>query len=191
MLAKAPACASDALIVDLEDSVPVDDKARARGIAQEYIASHGGTHVLYVRVNATGTGLLEADLDAVVHPGLAAIRLPMTDSAQTVQTVDRLLFDFEAKRGMPTGGFRICPSLETARGAWFAFDICSASPRINAVSCGTAQDGDLQADLGYQWSPEGNEVLYVRSHVLLAAKAAGVQPRISCRSCAIRRCAIA
>ncbi len=175
MMAKAPKSGADALIIDLEDSVPVAEKERARGIAQDFIASHGASNVLYVRVNAIGTGLLEADLDAIVRPGLSVVRLAMTDSAETVREVDRMITALEKKHGIPEGTVRITPSLETARGCWFAFDICSASPRVNAVSCGTAQDGDLQADLGYTWSPEGHEVLYVRSHVLLAAKAAGVK----------------
>jgi citrate lyase subunit beta/citryl-CoA lyase len=174
MLGKAPRSGADALILDLEDSVPVAEKARARDIAHDYIGLNGSRHVLYVRVNAISTGWLEADLEAIVRPGLAAVRLAMTDSAATVREVDRLIGEREARAGMPPGSVRICPSLETARGVWNAHEICAASPRVNAVSCGTAQDGDLQADLGYQWSPEGTEVLYVRSRVLLAAKAAGV-----------------
>ena len=79
MLAKAPKSGADALIIDLEDSVPVAEKDRARGIAQEFITSHGASNVLYVRVNAIGTGLLEADLDAIVRPGLSVVRLAMTD----------------------------------------------------------------------------------------------------------------
>ena len=69
----------------------------------------------------------------------------------------------------------ISPSLESARGVWFAYEILSASPRVRSVTCGTAQDGDLQTDLGYTWSAEGNEMLYLRSRVLLAARAAGVE----------------
>lgn len=175
MLAKAHTYGADALILDLEDSVPVSEKARARELAHEYIAKHGTTSTLYVRVNALHTGMLEPDLDAVAIEGLAAIRLPKTDSAAMIQTVDRLLGSLESRRGLAPNTVRITPSLESAKGVWFAYDILSASSRINGASCGTAQDGDLQADLGYTWTPEGNEVLYVRSRVLLAAKAAGIQ----------------
>ena len=174
MLAKATACGADALIVDLEDSVPVEERPRARELAKAFIAEHGARHVLYVRVNPLARGMREDDLEAVVVQGLAAIRLPKTESADTIREVDRLLTEIESRRGLPPGCIRITPSLESAKGVWFAYEILSASPRINAASCGTAQDGDLQADLGYTWTPEGNEVLYVRSRVLLAAKAAGV-----------------
>lgn len=175
MLAKATSYGADALIIDLEDSVPVAEKHRARVLAREFIDQHKSGNTLYVRVNALHTGLLEEDLEAVTVDGLAAIRLPKAESADTVRTVDALLTDVERRRGLATGRVRITPSLESAKGVWFAYEILSASPRINAASCGTAQDGDLQADLGYTWTPEGNEVLYVRSRVLLAAKAAGVQ----------------
>ena len=175
MLAKAHTYGADALILDLEDSVPVAEKAKARELAQEYIRKHGGTSTLYVRVNSLQSGMLEQDLDAVAIDGLAAIRLPKTDSADIIQRVDRLLGTLESRRGLSPNALRITPSLESAKGVWFAYDILSASTRINAASCGTAQDGDLQADLGYTWTPEGNEVLYVRSRVLLAAKAAGIQ----------------
>lgn len=175
MLAKAATYGADALILDLEDSVPLDAKPRARELAREYLGSHSTGPGLYVRVNSEQTGMLEADLDAVVTAGLTAIRLPKTESAQTIGRVSALLTDLERSRGLPQNSIHICPSLESARGVWFAYEILSASPRILAASCGTAQDGDLQADLGYTWTPEGEEVLYVRSRVLLAAKAAGVQ----------------
>jgi len=175
MLAKACSYGADAVLLDLEDSVPFDAKSRARVLARDFIAGHKNDSILYVRVNALQSGMLEDDLDAIGMDGLAAIRLPKTESADTVRTVDALLTDLEKRRGLERGSIRICPSLESARGVWFAYEILSASARVNAAGCGTAQDGDLQADLGFTWTPEGNEVLYVRSRVLLAAKAAGVQ----------------
>ena len=175
MLAKAPSYGADALIFDVEDSVPVAEKAKARDLARESIGKLKGEQTMFVRVNALQTGLLQDDLDAIVTEGLAEIRLPMADSAETIRTVDAMLTAAEMKRGLPPGSIGICPSLETAKGIWFVYDILSASTRIHSVGCGTAQDGDLQTDLGYTWTAEGNEVLYVRSRVLLAAKAAGVQ----------------
>ena len=86
-----------------------------------------------------------------------------------------MLAALEQKRGLTHGSIGIEVGLESARGVWFAYEIVSASPRIRSVMVGTAQDGDLQTDLGYTWTPEGNEVLYVRSRVLLAARAAGVE----------------
>ena len=88
------------------------------------------------------------------------------------RTVNRMLTSLEQKCGLKAGSIGIGPSLESAKGAWFAYEILSASLRIFSVTAGTAQDGDLQTDLGYQCTPEGDEVLYVRSRILLAARAA-------------------
>ena len=175
MLEKAPSYGADALVFDLEDSVPVTEKPKARELAREYIGMHRAATVIHVRVNALQTGMLEDDLHAVVVEGLAGVRLPKAESAETIRKVDALITALENRRGLRPGSVGIGPSLESAKGVWFAYEILSASPRITSVTCGTAQDGDLQTDLGYTWTPEGDEVLYLRSRVLLAARAAGVE----------------
>lgn len=175
MLAKSPTYGADALIFDLEDSVPVAEKPKARVLAREYIGKLKAENVIYVRVNALATGMLREDLDAIAVDGVAGIRLPKAESADEIRTADAMLAEFEKQRGLAPGSIKITPSLESARGVWFAYEIVSASPRVRSVACGTAQDGDLQTDLGYTWTAEGNEVLYLRSRVLLAARAAGVE----------------
>lgn len=175
MLAKAPTYGADALVFDLEDSVPVAEKPRARELAREWIVKHQATCSIHVRVNALQTGMLADDIEAVAVPGLAGIRLPKAEAAETIRAVDAMLTSLEGKRGIAPGTIGIGPSLESAKGAWFAYDILSASRRITSVTAGTAQDGDLQTDLGYTWTAQGDEVLYIRSRVLLAARAAGVE----------------
>lgn len=175
MLTKAPSYGADALIFDIEDSVPIAEKPKARALAREFIGKHKVGSAIYARVNALQTGILEDDLDAIVVDGLVGIRLPKAESADAIRTVDTLLCEFESNRGLTPGSIEISPSLESAQGVWFAYEILSASPRIRSVTAGTAQDGDLQTDLGYTWTAAGDEVLYIRSRVLLAARAAGVE----------------
>jgi citrate lyase subunit beta / citryl-CoA lyase len=175
MLAKAPKYGADALIFDLEDSVPVAEKAKARALARAYIDTHKAGSTIYVRVNGLQTGILADDLESIAVDGLAGIRLPKAESADAVKAVDEMLAELEAERGLAPGSIGISPSLESAKGVWFAFEILSASPRVRSVTAGTAQDGDLQTDLGYTWTAAGDEVLYVRSRVLLAARAAAVE----------------
>lgn len=175
MLTKGPIYGADALIFDLEDSVPVAEKPKARELARQFIDKHKASSTIYVRVNALQTGMLEQDLDAIAVDGLHGIRLPKAESAEAIRAVDAMLTAREHARGLALGKIEISPSLESAKGVWFAYEILSASPRIRSVTAGTAQDGDLQTDLGYTWTAEGNEVLYVRSRVLLAARAAGVE----------------
>lgn len=175
MLAKAPSYGADALIFDLEDSVPVAEKPKARKLAREFIERHQAKGAIYVRVNALQTGRLQEDLEAVAVDGLVGIKLPKAESAEAIRAVDAMLTELERSRGLAQGSIGIGPTLESAKGVWFAYEIASASPRIQSVMPGTAQDADLQADLGYASTPGGNEMLYyIRSRVLLAARAAGV-----------------
>ena len=175
MLANAPTYGADALVFDLEDSVPISEKSKARELAHENIEKHRAGNSIYVRVNALQTGMLEDDLEAIAIEGVVGIRLPKAESAEGIRTLDTMLTEFERKRGLPLNSIGIGPSLESAKGVWFIYEILSASPRVNLASCGTAQDADLQTDLGYIWTAEGNEVLYHRSRIMLAARAAGVQ----------------
>lgn len=175
MLEKAPRYGADALIFDLEDSVPVTEKPKARALAAEYIERHKAVTGCYVRVNALDTGMTAEDIDAIAVDGLVGVKLPKTESADMIHAVDAMLTAAEKKRGLPAGSIGIDVGLESAKGVWFAYEILSASKRVHSVMIGTAQDGDLQTDLGYTWSAEGREVLYARSRVLLAARAAGVE----------------
>jgi len=175
MLAKAPSYGADALMFDLEDSVPVAEKPKARELAREYIARHRAENAIYVRVNDIGTGLTEDDLRAVAVEGLIGVKLPKVEAPETIHAVDAVLTALERERGLAAGAIGLDVGLESAKGVWFAYEILSASPRIHSVMIGTAQDGDLQTDLGYSWSAEGTEVLYLRSRVVLAARAAGVE----------------
>ncbi|MBI3919129.1 MAG: CoA ester lyase [Betaproteobacteria bacterium] len=175
MLAKAPSYGADALILDLEDSVPIAEKPKARALAREFIGKLKASNILYVRVNALQTGMLKDDLEAIVIDGLAGVKHPKAESAETIRSVDAMLTELERRRGLPPGAIGIEVGLESAKGVWFAYEIASASARVRSVMIGTAQDGDLQADLGYTWSADGNEVLYARSRVLLAARAASIE----------------
>jgi len=76
MLAKALSYGADALIFDLEDSVPLAEKPKARELAREYIEKHKANNSIYVRVNSIETGMLQDDLEAVGGDGLAGVKLP-------------------------------------------------------------------------------------------------------------------
>jgi citrate lyase subunit beta/citryl-CoA lyase len=175
MLAKAPRYGADALILDLEDSVPVAQKAKARELARDCLERNRAAVRLYVRINSPEVGMLRDDLDAVVVRGLEGVKLPKAESPETVREVDAALTRLEVERGLAPGAIGIELGLESAKGVWFAYDIVAASPRVRSVMVGTAENGDLQTDLGYIWTAAGDEVLAIRSHVALAAHAAGVK----------------
>jgi citrate lyase subunit beta/citryl-CoA lyase len=175
MLDKAPGYGADALILDLEDSVPLAEKAEARVIARDYLARFAGQGIVtYVRVNALDSGLLEDDLDAIVGPGLEGIQTPKVGAAGTVLELDRRLAALEAARGLEVGAIELFVSLESAAGVFHAHDILSATPRVGSVLIGTAEHGDLQGDMGYVATASEHETAYLRAHVLLAARVAGI-----------------
>ena len=176
VMGKALAGGADAVILDLEDSVPLATKAEARTLVANTIdgaAANPSRPGIYVRVNAASTGLLADDLEAVVRPGLDAVLLSKTenidDVRQTAGSLDRL----EKARGVKAGAVEIILQIENALGVYDCFNLIKASPRVVATCFGSARDGDLQTDLGCSWSIEGTELIYARSKVLLDTRAAG------------------
>ena len=175
VMTKALESGADAVILDLEDSVPVSAKAEARALVAKAIdAAAAASHpAIYVRVNAATTGLLIDDLDAVARPGLDAILLSMAENVGDVQQAAAALERHESQRGMKPGSAEIILQIENALGVYNCFNLIKASPRVVATCFGSARDGDLQTDLGCSWSIEGTELLYARSKVLLDTRAAG------------------
>lgn len=176
VMAKALESGADAVIFDLEDSVPLAAKAQARELVARAIdraAAAAGAPVITVRVNAAATGHLADDLSAVVRPGLNAIFLPKAEHVGEIHTTAALLDRLEAAGGMAAGTVEIIPMLESALGVYRCFDLLQASPRVATSCIGSAQDGDLQTDLACGWSSEGPELMYAKSKVLLDTRAAG------------------
>ena len=176
VMGKALAGGADAVILDLEDSVPLATKAEARTLVAKTIdsaAANPSRPGIYVRVNAAGTGLLADDLEAVVRPGLDAVLLSKTENIDDVRQTAGSLDHLEKARGVKAGTVEIILQIENALGVYNCFNLIKASPRVAATCFGSARDGDLQTDLGCSWSIEGTELLYARSKVLLDTRAAG------------------
>jgi citrate lyase subunit beta/citryl-CoA lyase len=177
VMAKALESGADAVILDLEDSVPVAAKAEARGLVAKVIdgvaAANRSGPAVFVRVNAAATGMLGDDLLAVVRPGLDAIFLPKVETVAEVELATSYLDRYEAARSVHYRTVEIILMIESALGVYRCYDLVNASPRVASACIGVAQDGDLQTDLGCGWSVEGTELLYARSKVLLDTRAAG------------------
>jgi len=176
VMGKALAGGADAVILDLEDSVPLATKAEARTLVAKTIdgaAANPSRPGIYVRVNAASTGLLADDLEAVVRPGLDAVLLSKTENVEDVRQTAGSLDRLEKARGVKAGAVEIILQIENALGVYNCFNLIKASPRVAATCFGSARDGDLQTDLGCSWSIEGTELLYARSKVLLDTRAAG------------------
>jgi citrate lyase subunit beta / citryl-CoA lyase len=172
---KALGYEADGLIFDLEDAVPAADKAAARAMAAEALAQfHGRGPVLTVRINALDTGLSGDDLDAIVGPGLDAVVAPKVETPDDIAVLEALLSQCERRAGLAPGQIEIYPTLETAKGVYHAYPIATCSARVPTLAVAASPGGDSARSLGYVWSKEGTETLYMRSKVLLDARAAGV-----------------
>lgn len=173
---KGVAAGAHALILDLEDAVPETDKDPARRVTRESVERLGrDTNVgVVVRINALDTPHFGADLEAVVRPGLTAVLLPKVYTDTDVHVLDGLLRHFELKAGMQIGTVGVIPSFETAR-ALVNVNAIAGAPRVCSLMAAAAKDADISREVGFTWSPEGLETLYLRSQVVLAARAAGVR----------------
>ena len=174
---KAPKYGPDALILDLEDAVPIAEKAEARQTVRAGIERLRERGVpIVVRVNGVNTGLTGEDVEAIVTAGLVAVAVPKLERVEEVLKVDAWIELFERKAGLPLGTVEILALPETARGIMNAYQLATACPRVGNILGGVgARSGDVTKAIGYKWTRSGLETLYLASHVLLAARAAGIE----------------
>jgi citrate lyase subunit beta/citryl-CoA lyase len=168
---------ADALILDLEDSVPPDAKASARESVVHFLRKNRGgvdRPSLLVRVNAIDEPNFFDDVVAVVAAGAAGIVVPKVETVDDIVATDRLLGWLETQAGRPVGGTLICPILETARAIWSAYELGRASRRIAYMGGWTARGADVERAIGYRTSRGAEETVPLRAYVLMAARAAGV-----------------
>ena len=172
MLTKAAALTPDAFVPDMEDSVPVEEKARAREVTAAFLPELAQRGVLVIpRVNSLDTGLLEDDLAAVVGPHSDGVSVGKIYTPKDVQTIASILARLEQKAGVPVGHTKLVLWMETAMAIVQAYEICAASPRIVAVAFGAE---DFTHDMGIERSADDSEVAVPRSLVCVAARAANV-----------------
>jgi len=164
---------ADAIVLDLEDSVPTREKASARALvrASLAVAGRGGAEVL-VRVN-NDAGLLADDIDASVHPGLDGLAIPKAESGQQIRDISARIDRLERERGVPVGHVRLSLALETPRGLLAAEEIARSSERIATMSVGVE---DYCLELGVEPSADGLEFLYPVAHLVTICKVVGIQP---------------
>ncbi|MGI9667732.1 MAG: HpcH/HpaI aldolase/citrate lyase family protein [Acidimicrobiia bacterium] len=169
MLTKARQRNADAVIIDLEDAVPVDAKDSARQAARDFvIAPPAGASAIYVRVN--GDQNLGLDVEAVAHPNLAGIVIAKAQYMGQVEAADRILFSVEEAHGIPHGTFGVTCLIETAIGLREAFELAS-HPRVNRLGLGEA---DLGADLGIDHAAADSVWDPIRLRIVVDSAAAAI-----------------
>lgn len=176
MLDKAASAGADALILDLEDSVPPDEKDAARALVARKIpelAAKGQRN--WVRINRTAHIYDFEDLKAVVQPGLEGIYISKPCGPEDVHMAACMIAEAETLANIPLGTIKLIPLLETARSLQLCFEIAQM-PRVVGIVGATAKNADVSRALDTIWTPDGRETAYLKSRVVMAARAAGVQP---------------
>lgn len=167
---------ADALILDLEDSVPPAQKVEAREVVRSKLAWLADRKQrTWVRINRSPHLYDFDDILAVVGPYLEGIALSKPGGVEDIDTVSSMLAEAEYRQDVKIGSTLLLPILETARSMQLAFEIAQR-PRVAAITGLSVRNGDVARALGTGWTPEGRESLFLKSRVVMAARAAGKQP---------------
>lgn len=160
----------DGIILDLEDSVSVNEKDAAQFLVRNALRSidfYGCERM--VRINQVPRGI--GDLKFVVPHNVDVILIPKCESAETVLEVDNEVQMLKAEHGIRNEIYYM-PIIESALGVIKSYEIATASPLVCALAVGLE---DYTADIGVERTNEGRESLFARSMIINSAKAAGVQ----------------
>jgi citrate lyase subunit beta/citryl-CoA lyase len=148
-LDKAFGSGADAVILDLEDSIAPERKEQARKAALDFLKraqAKKGRPRLLVRINGLDTGMIDADLDAVVPGAPDAVLFPKAEGGASVIHLDAKLTAREAVAGLPEGHIKIlAQAVESAAGFFLAGNFRDASARLIGLTWGPE---DLSAELG-------------------------------------------
>lgn len=170
-VAKAHTRGADAVQLDLEDSVPVSEKANARKLVQEAAetVSQAGADVV-VRINQP-LRMAVRDLEETISPRVQAITLTKVDSASHVRLLAEIVDELEAERGMTPGHTRFYTLVETADAFFRLEEIAKAHPRVAALGLGGE---DFATSVGMV--PDPDVMLYPKQQSIIACRAAGIMP---------------
>jgi citrate lyase subunit beta / citryl-CoA lyase len=170
---KAHTRGADAIILDLEDSVPVAAKQEARDVVREDMrqCARGGADII-VRINHPSM-MAAKDLERCVWPGLDCIMFPKAESPREVELLDQMIGELEVQRGMRVGSVQLWILIESVLGLHNAQAIALASQRIVAIGLGAE---DFTLDIGVESTPDGRELFFGKAQMIVVARLAGVQP---------------
>lgn len=172
MLDKAFSTNSDAIVPDMEDSVPDSEKTAARALIAEYLPRLRATgRFICPRINSLETGLTAAELEAVVGPDIDAVSIGKITTPTEISEVSQVIGRLERERGLEAGAIGLIPWIETARAIVDCYSICIASRRMIGIAFGAE---DLTNDLGIERVDDDSNLAFARSAVCIAARAAGI-----------------
>ena len=171
---KALGLGADVVILDLEDAVAVSEKKSTRGLINKTLKQSRNCAV-FVRVNAYDTEFCYGDICSIVSENLDGIVLPKLESLEDLRSIDWLLGNLEQERGLLNGSIDLMPIIETAVGLVNIREIARADTRVKRLAFG---GGDYTRDLGMEWTLKEDELLPVRSEMVLASRFGKLEPPV-------------
>jgi citrate lyase subunit beta/citryl-CoA lyase len=170
---KAKVLNADIICFDLEDSVPVNEKAVARQTIVEALAQRTEYKSnVYVRINSFESGLALLDLNTIIRKGIDGIVIPKVNDENEFSKLVDLTSTLEQKKGIEKNSIKLMPSIETAKGVVNAYSIAKTVQRVNALVFGVF---DFLYDMHLDYvENDGIEYAYARNKVPVDARAAGV-----------------
>ena len=173
-LIKAPYLyGADSLMLDLEDAVAVTAKDTARFSLYQALKNvdyRGCERV--VRINGLDTEYWKEDIRCAVAGGADVLRIPKTEDARMVKAVEDAVLAAEREFNRPEGSTLLMAALESAKGVMNAYEVCTSSERMIGIAL---SGGDYTKDLQTKITGTGVELMGARQHMIIAARAAGVQ----------------
>lgn len=164
---------ADSLMLDLEDAVAVTAKDTARFSLYQALKNvdyHGCERV--VRINGLDTEYWKEDIRCAVAGGADVLRIPKTEDAEMVKAVEDAVLAAEREFKRPEGSTLLMAALESAKGVMNAYEVCTSSERMIGIAL---SGGDYTKDLQTKITGTGVELMGARQHMIIAARAAGVQ----------------
>ena len=165
---------ADLIVLDLEDSIPSDQKLHARSLIPSAVKQLSmSTTPVYIRVNAENN-LLYQDIQHAVIKGVTGIVLPKVDCEEQLKEIEHYITVLETKRNIKKGSFKISILIETAKGMQHINNILQSTDRIDTVSIGME---DLATNMGFMINEQTKNMLTLFwMQLLIAARANNVLP---------------
>lgn len=176
MIEKALGLGADAIMLDIEDGVAPGEKDTARKLIGEALGRErlSGSPARFVRINAIGHARMDADLEAVVRPGLDGLVLPKVETAEEVLKVEATVREREPALKIERDSVKLLIAIESPKGLLNAPAIAACSPRVVGLMFG-AEDFGREMGLPTAREGEARDMLYARSAMAVAASSARVQ----------------
>ena len=176
MIDKALSLNTDAIMLDIEDGVAPSEKNTARKLIAEALGRERSpsSPTRFVRINAIGHERMDADLAAVLRPGLDGLVLPKVETTQAVLKVDSILKEREPRLKVEPGSIKLLIAVESPKGLLNAPALASCSARVVGLMFG-AEDFGRELGLPTSREAEARDMIYARSALVVAAASAHVQ----------------